>query len=146
MKDAQVKRWSKAHRVVFRLTNGLIGHRLVNNEMLLLSTTGRKTGSTHTVPLLYLEGQSEFVVIASYGGRKHHPDWYLNLESDPDVVVEIRGARIESLARTASSPERDQWWPKIVDAYAGYGEYQSRTERQIPVVFLKPRPDHSDQR
>jgi F420H(2)-dependent quinone reductase len=122
------------------MTHGRLGKRLVDNDMLLLTTSGRATGEPHTVPLLYLRDGDRLVVIASYGGRNHHPDWYLNLELKPGVCVELPGTRRRMFARTASSNERAHWWPRIVDAYDGYAVYQSRTQREIPVVFLDPPP------
>lgn len=140
MRDAAVRRWSAFHTLVYRMTGGLLGRRLVDNDMLLLTTTGHRTGKAHTVPLLYLSDGSCLVVIASFGGRPHHPTWYDNLVADPTVTVQINSARRPMLARTASKTERAQWWPRVVGAYQGYAEYQSRTDREIPVVFLCPEP------
>ena len=122
------------------MTHGRVGKRLVGNDMLLLTTSGRATGEAHTVPLLYLRDGDRLVVIASYGGRDHYPDWYLNLVSSPEVRVELPGTRCRMIARIASNDERARWWPRIIDAYDGYAVYQSRTEREIPVVFLEPSP------
>ncbi len=138
MRNSAVKRWSRVHRVLFRFTGGRIGKRLVDNDMLLLTTTGRKTGQNHTVPLLYLTDDERLVVIASYGGRGYYPAWYLNLSDDPVVTVQLPGRTLEMVARAANPDERQQWWPRIVEAYDGYRVYQSRTEREIPVVFLQP--------
>lgn len=138
MKDASVKRWSRIHRMVFRTTGGVVGKRLVDNDMLLLTTTGRKSGREHAVPLLYVIDNDRLVVIASYGGRDDHPDWYLNLDAKPEVVVELPGEKTSMIARTATSGERAAWWPRIVEAYDGYATYQGRTDREIPVVFLEP--------
>ena len=107
--------------------------------MLILTTTGRRSGRPHEVPLLYLRDGQSLVVIASYGGRPNYPDWYLNLVAHPEAEVQIKGRRQAVTARIATSIERDAWWPRIVDAYKGYSEYQSRTDRTIPVVFLDPR-------
>jgi F420H(2)-dependent quinone reductase len=90
------------------------------------------------VPLLYLEDPPRVVVIASYGGRPGHPAWYRNLVAAPRVRVQIGGARREMTARTATTDERALWWPRVVAAYDGYRAYQSRTDREIPVVFLEP--------
>lgn len=138
MKDSSVKRWSRIHVLLFRATGGLIGRRLVDNDMLLLTTTGRHSGRRHTVPLLYLTDGERYVVIASYGGRDRHPEWYLNLLENPTVGVRTPLARLTMGARTASPEERALWWPRVLDAYDGYWVYQSRTEREIPVVFLEP--------
>ncbi len=128
------------------MTRGRVGKRLVDNDMLLLTTSGRTTGEDHIVPLLYLRDGGRLVVIASYGGRDIYPDWYLNLESEPEVVVELPGMRRRMVARTADFDERSRWWPRIVDAYDGYAVYQSRTRREIPVVFLDPLPIEVDRR
>jgi deazaflavin-dependent oxidoreductase (nitroreductase family) len=138
MKDSAVKRWSRFHTWLYRATGGVLGRRLVDNDMLLLTTKGRYTGTGHTVPLLYLRDEDKLVVIASYGGRPIDPDWYRNAMADPVVSVQIRSRRYDALARTASSEERREWWPIIESAYGGYDEYQSRTDREIPVVFLEP--------
>jgi deazaflavin-dependent oxidoreductase (nitroreductase family) len=126
------------HAIVYRATGGLVGRRLVANPMLLLTTRGSRSGEEHTVPLLYLEDGSRLVVIASYGGRPHHPAWYRNLVKTPRVRVQIGGKRREMKARTATAKERALWWPTVLDAYDGYRTYQSRTDREIPVVFLDP--------
>lgn len=138
MDDATVRQLSRFHRLLFRLTGGWIGRRLVRNDMLLLATTGRKTGRNHTVPLLYLEEEGTLVLIASYGGRPRHPHWYLNLVAEPLVVVQKRWRRRSYLARTADPEERARWWPRVVGAYPKYREYQSRTDREIPIVLLEP--------
>ena len=137
MKDANVRRASAFHTALFRLTRGRVGKRLVHNDMLLLTTKGRKTAEDHTVPLLYLQNGHALVVIASYGGRHFYPDWYLNLVDDPQVRVELPGKTLSMRARTADAAERALWWPRAVDAYDGYASYQSRTDREIPVVFLE---------
>jgi deazaflavin-dependent oxidoreductase (nitroreductase family) len=112
---------------------------LVDNDMLILSTTGRRSGRPHEVPLLCLREGESLVVIASYGGRPNYPDWYLNLVAKPKARVQVNGRRQTVTARVATSEEREEWWPRIVEAYEGYSQYQSRTDRVIPVVFLEPR-------
>jgi F420H(2)-dependent quinone reductase len=139
MRDSSVRRWSRIHAVAYRLTRGRLGGRLVANDMLLLTTTGHVSGQEHTVPLLFLRDGPKLVVIASYGGRPDHPAWYHNLVADPAVTVQIGGNRYPMVAWTADPEERATWWPQVVAAYEGYAEYQSRTDREIPVVFLEPR-------
>jgi deazaflavin-dependent oxidoreductase (nitroreductase family) len=138
VRDASVRRWSAFHATLYRLTGGLLGGRLVDNDMLLLTTTGHVTGKRHTVPLLYLRDGRSLVVIASYGGRPANPGWYDNLVADPRVEVQIGRSKARMVARMATSKERARWWPEIVAAYDGYATYQSRTDREIPVVFLEP--------
>ncbi|MGB8361959.1 MAG: nitroreductase family deazaflavin-dependent oxidoreductase [Acidimicrobiia bacterium] len=137
MQDATARRLSRLHRLLYRVSGGVLGRRLVGNDMLLLTTRGRLSGRPHTVPLLYLEDKGRLVVIASWGGRPHHPQWYLNLLADPRATVQARTKRWPVRARTADADERQQWWPRAVIAYEGYETYQSRTDRVIPVVFLE---------
>ena len=137
MHDTSVKVLSLAHTALFRVTGGIIGSRLVNNDMLLLTTTGRTTGNRHTVPLLYLTDGDDHIIIASYGGRTAHPDWYRNLVHDSGASVQTGSRRTAVEAETMSADERSEWWPRIIDAYGDYETYQSRTSREIPVVRLR---------
>ena len=105
--------------------------------MLLLTTTGRKSGDPHTVPLLYLQDQERLIVIASYGGRPNHPSWYGNLIAHPEAWVQILGDRRAVTSRTMDDEERATWWPKVISAYGDYAVYQSRTDREIPLISLE---------
>ena len=125
--------------MLYQATNGKLGRRLVGNDMLLLTTRGRSTGEPHTVPLLYLRDGESLLVIASYGGRDHHPEWYLNLVADPSVTARVGERNVALTARPVSSAEREVWWPMVVEAYGDYAVYQTRTSREIPVVALEPR-------
>ena len=138
MQDRTAKYLSALHRVLYRATRGVVGRRLVDNDICLLTTMGRRTGTQHTVPLLYLREADRIVVIASWGGRDQHPEWYLNLLAHPSAAVQVLGDRWPIRARPADAGERATWWPRVLEAYGGYAEYESRTEREIPVVFLDP--------
>jgi deazaflavin-dependent oxidoreductase (nitroreductase family) len=138
MRDGTAKWLSHVHTGLYRATAGRIGRRLVDNDMLLLTTRGRVTGASHTVPLLYLLDDAGYVVFASWGGRANHPEWYLNLQADPVARVQVESARVQVVARTVEGDERQQWWGAAQLAYDGYTVYQSRTDRQIPVVMLEP--------
>jgi len=107
--------------------------------MLLLTTTGRRSCRKHTIPLLYLRDGDSVIVIASWGGRDYAPHWYLNVTADPAVSVQIDGSVWEAVARELDEPERSEWWQHAVAAYEGYGAYQSRTDRVIPILRLTPR-------
>ena len=137
MRDSTAKHLSTLHRLLYTATRGRVGKRLVNNDMLLLTTIGRRTGKRHTVPLLYLREGEDLVVVASWGGRKNHPEWYLNLLSHPVATVQLRRRRFEVRASTADSKGRQRLWPQVVDAYDGYRTYQGRTSREIPIVILR---------
>ena len=138
MRDRTAKTLSTIHTIAYRLTGGRVGRRLVKKDMLLLTTRGKKTGHPHTVPLLYLRDGDNLVVIASWGGRSYHPDWYANLKAHSPATVQVVRKRWEVTAEPMAAGERAQWWPRIVDAHDGYADYQARTNRQIPVVRLRP--------
>jgi deazaflavin-dependent oxidoreductase (nitroreductase family) len=106
--------------------------------VLLLTTTGRRSGRARTTPLTFFREGADLLVIASNGGADRPPDWWLNLQQDPRAVVEIGTDKLAVTARAASAPERERLWPGIAATYSGYAEYQERTTRQIPVVLLTP--------
>lgn len=139
MKDVNVRLLSSLHAALFRLTGGRFGSRLVNNDMLLLTTVGSSTGRDHTVPLLYLEHDGALVVVASYGGRLDHPQWFKNLLSNPQGRAQLGSESYSVDSRVASPEERALLWPRVIDAYDGYQVYQSRTDRVIPLVLLRRR-------
>jgi deazaflavin-dependent oxidoreductase (nitroreductase family) len=93
------------------------------------------------VPLLYLAHGEDVVIVASKGGMSHHPLWYLNLQADPAVTIEIGSRKQRMVARTASAEEKDALWPRLVAMYRDYDSYQARTERDIPVVICSPAGD-----
>jgi len=109
--------------------------------VLLLTTTGRRTGKRRTAPLAYLEDGDALVLIASFGGADVHPAWYLNLVASPDVEVRVRGGTPRQMqARIAGAEERERLWPRVVEMWGGYARYQEKTAREIPLVILE-RPD-----
>lgn len=107
--------------------------------VLLLDHVGRKSGTKFTTPLLYLDDGPDIVVVASQGGMRHHPQWYLNLRTQPDTQVQIGSELRRVRARVADPDERAALWPRLVDLYADFASYQSWTDRVIPVVVLEPR-------
>jgi len=138
VRDSNAKWLSAIHAGAYKLTGGRIGRRLVNNDMLLLTTTGRSSGRDHTVPLLYLRDEADVLVIASWGGRDYPPDWYRNLTADKRVSVQINGSTWPGTAEELSAAERAEWWHRAVAAYNGYAEYQTRTDRTIPIIRIVP--------
>ena len=105
---------------------------------LLLTTVGRKSGRELTMPLIFGRHGPSYVVVASKGGAPAHPAWYLNLEATPGVRVQVKGEKFAARAHTANATERAELWPKMVHIYAPYELYQTKTDRQIPVVILTP--------
>jgi deazaflavin-dependent oxidoreductase (nitroreductase family) len=103
---------------------------------LLLTTTGRKSGNDLTLPLIFGRSGSDYVVVASKGGAPAHPAWYLNLEANPLVRVQVKAEKFAARAHTANAQQRAALWPKMVEIYSPYEHYQAKTDRQIPVVLL----------
>ena len=130
---------SSTHVALYRLSGGRLGTRAFGNSILLLTVKGRKTGKQRTTPLLYFRNADNLLVVASKGGHPKHPEWYRNLVANPDVTVQIRQEKLPMRAVTATEDEKSRLWPEIVRAYKGYGEYQRKTTRNIPVVILKKR-------
>lgn len=122
----------------YRETDGDEGHSWrEGSTILLLTTTGCKTGLERTKPLIYdLDGDNP-VIVASKGGAPRHPHWYLNLVADPDVEVQIKRERFRARARTAEGAERERLWRQMNVMWPHYDEYQQKTERVIPVVVLE---------
>jgi deazaflavin-dependent oxidoreductase (nitroreductase family) len=132
-----VRALSGLHSALYRVTGGRVGRRLARHDMLLLTTTGRRSGRPHTVPLLYLRIKGDLAVLASYGGHPQHPDWYRNLLAEPRAEVQVDGERFPVTAHTADPAERRRLWALAVAEYPGYAGYQERTDRLIPVVLLR---------
>ena len=135
-----LRRLMGAHAHIYRLTNGMIGHRFPGSPpMLLLDHVGAKSGVKRTTPLVYVENPPDVVLVASKGGHPKHPAWYHNLRANPDTTVQIGTERRPVHARVATPEEREQLWPKALATYSGYAGYQRRTEREIPLVILEMR-------
>jgi len=130
----------RLNRLLYQLSGGGIGGRLRGAPVLLLTTTGRRSGRRHTTPLLYLADTNDYILVASYGGAARHPDWFLNLEAGPDVEVQVRREVKRMRARVAGPEERARLWTRLVALYPPYETYQARTAREIPVVVLELRP------
>jgi deazaflavin-dependent oxidoreductase (nitroreductase family) len=120
------------------VTKGRVGGSIVGGSVLLLTTTGRKSGEERTIPLLYLPEGRDFVVVGSNGGTSTHPAWWLNLRANPVATVEIGGSKTRVRAEKASPGEKERLWPRLVEMYGGYEGYRRRTDREIPVIILRP--------
>lgn len=123
---------------LYEATDGKEGDTLEGKPVIILTTRGRKTGDVRKTPLMRVEHDGRYVVVASMGGAPQHPVWYLNLLADPHVTLQD-GAEVTDLrARTATPEERAVWWPRATAAWPAYDEYQNNTDREIPVVILEP--------
>jgi deazaflavin-dependent oxidoreductase (nitroreductase family) len=128
------------HTAVYRLTGGLVGHRMPGAPpMLLLDHVGARSGKKRTTPLAYLEYGHDLVVVASKGGHPRNPAWFHNLVANPETTIQVGSRRRPVHARVAEGDERERLWERVVELYDGYRGYQERTDRQIPLVVLEPR-------
>lgn len=123
----------------YRETGGAVGHIWKRgSKILLLTTTGRRTGEPRTRPLIYERAGDAYVIVASKGGAPQHPHWYLNLVAEPQVEVQLGAEVFPARARTATGEERARLWELVNRQWPDYESYQQRTKREIPVVVLEP--------
>jgi len=128
------------HGTVYRLSRGRIGQHVPGAPpMLLLEHEGAKSGKRRSSPLAYLEDGENLVLVASKGGNPRNPAWFHNLKANPDTEVQVGPERRAVRARVAGRRERERIWPRVVELYDGYEDYQRRTDREIPLVILEPR-------
>ncbi|HWT24090.1 MAG TPA: nitroreductase family deazaflavin-dependent oxidoreductase [Solirubrobacteraceae bacterium] len=122
----------------YRATDGEEGYRWRRDtEILLLTTVGRKSGSERTQALIFREIDGNYVIVASKGGNPQHPGWYLNLLDEPEVGVQVKGDRFRARARVAEGEERERLWREMTEVWPDYDRYQTRTDREIPVVVIE---------
>lgn len=123
----------------YEATGGKVGHDWNGTSILILRTTGRKTGETRKNPLIYGRDGDEWAIVASKGGAPEDPGWYKNLKAHPDVEIQVHDQVIPVTARTATPAEKQRVWPIMVKEWPDYDGYQQKTDRDIPVVLLRRR-------
>ncbi len=134
-----IKWMSRATTWIYQKTDGKIGGKFLQGApVALLTTTGRKTGEPRVSPLLFWREGNRIVLIASQGGAANNPMWYLNLKASPNVSVQIKDEVLTLKARDATEAERAEYWPKMATMYSSFDDYQSWTDRVIPVVICDP--------
>ncbi len=129
--------WIADHMRRYIETDGEDGHIWRGVPTLLLTTTGRRSGKAKTLPLIYGQSGDDYLVVASRGGAPTHPGWYLNLEAQPEVEVQVAADRFRARARTANAAEKPALWKAMAEIWPAYDEYQANTTRTIPVVVLE---------
>ena len=129
---------NKTHSSVYRRSGGRLWGTMFGGPVLLLNTTGRKSGQRRTNPLLYVRDDEDFVLIASNGGAPRHPAWYLNLMANPDATVEVGDRKVRVRAEVVVGEEKARLWQKMVAMYSSYDDYQKKTNREIPLLVLHP--------
>jgi deazaflavin-dependent oxidoreductase (nitroreductase family) len=122
----------------YRETGGEVGYDWNGVTTLLLTTTGLRSGSPRTSALIFGRNSGDYLVVASQGGAPTHPNWYLNLLDKPEAEIQVRADHIPVIARTATPDEKPGLWKIVTDAWPNYDVYQSRTDRDIPLVILTP--------
>ncbi len=129
--------WVSEQVQQYEATGGEEGGTLEGAPCVILTTKGRKTGKLRKTPLMRIEHDGVYAVVASLGGAPQHPVWYLNLVANPDVTLQDGDKVLDFRARTATPEEKRHWWPRLTAVWPPYSEYQSKTERDIPVVLLE---------
>jgi deazaflavin-dependent oxidoreductase (nitroreductase family) len=129
--------FGQEHVRVYRETDGDQGYHWRGTTILLLTTAGRVSGEEHTTPLIYRTDDERWVVVASKGGARDHPDWYKNVEARADATIQVKRERVPVRAHTARGDERARLWRLMTEVWPAYDEYQDRTDREIPVVVLE---------
>jgi len=132
--------WNKAIIEEFRANGGKVGGRFMNRNLLLLHTTGAKSGIQHVTPVVYMENGDRLVIIASKGGAPTHPGWYYNLIANPEVSVEVGTEQYQAKATVAVEPTRSELYKKMAKLYPFFSEYEQKTTRVIPVIILERLP------
>ena len=135
-KNAALVAFWKVHRWIYKQSRGRIGATVGKVRFLLLTTVGRKSGRQRTVALTYLPHDDGFVVVGTYSGEDRHPGWWLNLQANPVATVQAGRRSVTVTAREIQGDEREALYQRFTDLDSGYSEYQTRTEREIPVVLL----------
>ena len=138
MNKKLMKLIGSAHTSLYKMSGGRLARYMRGSEVVLLTTTGRKSGKQRTTPLFGLADGESWAVIASNGGHPEHPNWYLNLRDNTGVELQVGSEKKRMRATTAQGEDRARLWAKMTELYSGYDEYQSFTERVIPVVVLRP--------
>ncbi|GHO71237.1 hypothetical protein KSC_101290 [Ktedonobacter sp. SOSP1-52] len=126
------------HVSLYRLSGGKIAGRAQNMPVLLLTTTGRKSGKQHTTPLIYLTDGNSIFIVASNGGQGKLPNWWLNMRKSKEACIEIGSKQFQVRVQEAVSDERQRLWSLAVASFPGYAKYQQRTPYPIPLVILRP--------
>jgi deazaflavin-dependent oxidoreductase (nitroreductase family) len=139
MGEFAIKWMSRINTFMYRRNDGSgLGGNFQGIPVALLTTIGRKTGEPRVSPLYFHQDADKVIVAASKGGSDKHPMWYLNLKADPKVSVQIKDETRQLIAREATEAERELYWPKLVEMYPTYDDYQSWTERKIPLIVCEP--------
>jgi deazaflavin-dependent oxidoreductase (nitroreductase family) len=139
MPAGALRAWGKLNVPIYRATRGRLMNKVGRAPVMLLTSTGRRSGQPRTAPVLYLADGERLIVVSSNGGNNHAPGWSYNLKANPDAEVEIGGEHRQVRARVAEGEERAGLWRRMNEQYAGFEQYDETTSREIAVFVLEPR-------
>ena len=137
MKDIFIKWFMSINSFIIRLSRGRIGSKLGSQTILLLHTTGRKSGQERVIPIAYFAYEAKYLIVASNWGKNQNADWYLNLKKQPRAALEVKGKRIEVQSREAIGEEYDRLWKFATEHHPPYLNYQKMTRRHIPIMVFE---------
>ena len=123
---------------LYNMSGGRIGGKMDKVPVLLLTTTGRKTGKQRTLPLVYIMDGSAYVITASAGGADKNPGWFFNIRSNPQATIQVKDMHIKVTAEVAEPEKKSELWAQLVEVAPNFAGYQKRTSREIPMVILHP--------
>ena len=133
-----IKVFTTINVFIYRLTRGILGSKMGGQSILLLYTTGRKSGKTHIIAITYFRDGENYLLVASNWGKDHHPAWYHNLMSQSAADIQVKARKLRVSARQATAEEYDRLWNYVTSRNPIYVRYQQQTRRKIPVIILKP--------
>ena len=134
--NSEIREFNQKIIAEFRGNKGIVGGPFTNVPLLLLTTTGRKSGLERVIPLAYLADGERYIIVASFAGAPVNPPWYYNLEANPEVGVEVGTERFTAKATVLDEPERTEMFDKVAALMPQFSDYQSKTTRVIPVIAL----------
>jgi len=138
MKDFFIRLFTGFNAFIIRLTRGKIGSQLGTQSILILQTTGRKTGQPRQTPIAYFFREGQYLIVGSNWGRDHHADWYLNLQKQPQAEIQVNGQTVRVEAHSAEGEEYARLWEYVTKRHPPYLDYQKMTTRRIPIVVFQP--------
>ena len=137
MRDRFIKWFTDFHALLLRLSKGKLGSQLATQSILILHTTGRKSGRPRSTPIAYFEYEGRYLLVGSNWGRQKQADWFLNLKQQPRARIDVRGVTLEVQGREAQGDEYARLWTFVAGRHPPYVEYQRMTSRRIPIVVLE---------
>ncbi len=138
MKDFFIRIFMSINSFFLRLSRGRIGSKLGTQTVLILHTTGRKSGQDRAIPIAYFDYEGKYLIVASNWGKDKNAEWYLNLKKQPRAALEVKGKRIEVQSREAQGEEYDRLWKFATEKHPPYLDYQKMTTRHIPIMVFEP--------